>query len=115
MGHGTNTRGYEGDGSPRDAAGMATGADEEGGPARWKRALVGAAQGVASVNPQQPGAVGSSVNAASQVAATMLNRAQQPDEAALGKMPAWYIIQRQREEEQRLRQAQSVQRAVPAL
>lgn len=94
---------------------MATGSEEESGPARWKRALAGVAQGVASVNPPQPSAVSNSVNAASQVAATMLNRAQQPDEAAPGKMPAWYVIQRQREAEARIRAAQQVPQVVPAV
>lgn len=105
MGHGNNTTGAEG------KAGVGT--DEEG-PGRLARFASGFAGGVGAVNQQQPSATGSGVNAATQLATTMLNRAQ-ADEDQPGKLPAWYIIQKQREAQQKLREAPRTPPIVPAL
>ncbi len=51
MGHGNST-GYEGDGSPRDASGMATGDDSEDSK-WWKVALQKGLAGAAGESPQQ--------------------------------------------------------------
>lgn len=114
MGHGNNTTGTEGKAS--------VGGDGEKGAKRLARFGSGFASGVSAVNQQQPTGNGSSINAATQVANTMLQRAAQDNEEAApqvrgGKMPAWYIIQRQREEEAKLRAQMEADRikSVPAL